>query len=145
VKWSPGALAIGVVATLLLAGGAWLVLRDPQPSYADRVQVICEDAYDELAESTGTYFEAVVLISSLKHQDLMQLEPPPEHAAFHEDLERREHAMFEAARLAQERLTQAQSLGASAGVAEGDFHALRAAQAELDGVYRELGIEHCSD
>ena len=54
--------------------------------------------------------------------------------------------MLENAGIARDRVAQAQPLQGVAGpIALAEFPKLRAAQAELDGWYRRVGVEHCSD
>ena len=137
-----GLIALAIVA----AAVGLLLLRDTKPAYADQVRTICHDSYESMARTSGTYFENVVTVSSLKHQGLMQLKPPADDAAFHRGLVRREWGMLETAAAAQTRVAQASALQGPAGpVAMTEFRTLRAAQAELDGVYRQIGVESCSD
>jgi hypothetical protein len=59
---------------------------------------------------------------------------------------RREWVMLENAGIARDRVAQAQPLQGVAGpTAMAEVPKLRAAQAELDGWYRRVGVEHCSD
>ena len=132
-------------ATVVALAVVLLVVRDAPPSYADQLRQICERAYEPLKTTSGNYFENVVTVSVLKHQGLSSLEPPPEHAAFHRLLMSREWQLTEQASAAQNRVAQALAIGGSRAVDPGEFPTLRAAQAELDGVYRRVGVEHCSD
>ena len=84
-------------------------------------------------------------VSALKHQGLSGLQPPRERAAFHRELIAREWQLTEQATAAQNRVAQALAVGGSRAVDPAEFPTLRAAQAELDGWYRRVGVEGCSD
>jgi hypothetical protein len=138
-------LSLTVVVAVAVAV-AVVLLRDTKPGYTDRLTALCDHAYDVMREGNGNYFENVVTISSVKHMGLRQLKPPAAQAAFHRELERREFALFESARITQNRVAEASAIpGNAAAVGGAEFPALRAAQAELDGLYRSVGVEHCSD
>ena len=142
----PPLLVSSVVVAVLAVAIVAVVVRDTKPAYADQLRTVCQHAYEVMAASSGSYFENVVTVSSLKHQGLMRLEPPAEQAAFHRRLVRREWAMLEYAGIARDRVAQAQPLQGVAGpTAMAEFPKLRAAQAELEGWYRRVGVEHCSD
>ena len=142
----PSLLPSLILVAVLTVAVTVVLLRDTKPAYADQLRTICHDAYESMATTSGNYFENVVTVSSLKHQGLMRLKPPADHAAFHRGLVRREWTMFENAAAAQDRVAQAQAVQGVAGpVAMAEFPILRAAQAELDGWYRQVGVEHCSD
>ena len=102
-------------------------------------------AYEPLKTTSGNYFENVVTISAAKHQELVSLEPPPERAALHRQLISRERQLTAEAFAAQDRVARALADGGHRAVDPAEFQTLRAAQAELDGWYRSVGVEHCSD
>lgn len=135
-----------VAGTAVLAiAVVFFVARDPQASYADQLRSICERAYEPLKASSGNYFESVVTISTLKHDGLVSLEPPAERASFHRQLISRERQMTADAIVARDRVAQEMAVGGYRAVDPVEFPTLRAAQAELDGLYRSVGVEHCSD
>lgn len=142
----PSLLWCSIVVAVLTIAVAVVLLRDTKPAYADQLTALCHHAYDVMREGNGNYFENVVAISSVKHMGLRQLKPPADQAAFHRELERREFALFESARITQNRVAEALAFPRTAGpVAGAAFPALRAAQAELDALYRSVGVENCSD
>jgi hypothetical protein len=133
-----GALVLALIG-LLLPG------RETRTSYADQLRGICKRAYEPLKTTGGNYFENVVGVSALKYQALSSLEPPRERAAVHRELISREQQLSEQAIAARDRIAQALAVGGHRAVDPAEFPTLRAAQAELDGWYRSVGVEHCSD
>jgi hypothetical protein len=71
--------------------------------------------------------------------------PPPERKALHRQLISRERQLIDDAIAARDRVAQAMAVGGYRAVDPVEFPTLRAAQAELDGLYRSVGVEHCSD
>jgi hypothetical protein len=121
------------------------VARDTQANYAGQITTICKRAYEPLKTASGNYFENVVTISTLKHDGLVRLEPPAERASFHRQFISRERQMTADAIVARNRVAQAMAVGGYRAVDPVEFPTLRAAQAELDGLYRSVGVAHCSN
>jgi hypothetical protein len=142
----PSLLLSLIVLVALAVAGAVVLRRDAEPTYTDRLATLCDHAYDVLREGNRNYFEAVATISSVKFRELRQMTPPAEQAAFHRELERRELALLESASNTQNRVAQAFAIpGNAAAIGAAEFPALRAGQADLDRLYRSVGVEHCSD
>ena len=126
---------------VVLAALAFALLRDDgEDAYAADVGRVCDATYRDLRTLPMDYLRAVIFVSARKRDGLSRLAPPSSRLALHRELLRRESQLAADAQVAIGHMART---GAGTIVPQ-EFRALRAEEAQLGGLYRRLGIRHCS-